>query len=52
MNFHMSFVKRERSKVKMKKFWGTKNPRNFLKGLKQKVDIFIRTRKKKFNPFV
>jgi len=49
MNSTYEFTLKEGPKVKMKFFWGTKNWRNFLEGLKRKVDIFVGT-KNIFNP--
>jgi len=49
MNFSAIFFSKEAPKVKMKNFIGTKSWRKILEGLKQKVDIFIRT-KNIFNP--
>jgi len=39
--FAYDFTLKERQKVKIENFWGAKSQRNFLEGLKQKVDIFI-----------
>ena len=41
MNSTYEFTLNERSKVKMENFLETKSWRNFLEGLKWKVDIFI-----------
>jgi len=45
MNSTYEFTLKEGPKVKIKKNLGTKSLRNFLEGLKQKVDIFIETKK-------
>ena len=50
MNSTYEFTLKERSKVKIKNFWGNKSWRIFLEGLKLKVDIFIGT-KNTFNPY-
>jgi len=42
MNSTYEFTLKKGPKVKMYNFWGTISRRNFLEGLKQKVDIFIR----------
>jgi len=44
MNSTYEFTLKEGPKVKIKNFWRTKSWRNFLKGLKRKVDIFIGTK--------
>ena len=49
MNSRYEFTLNEIPKVKMIFFLGTKSWRNFLEGLKQKVDIFKGT-KNIFNP--
>jgi len=49
MNSTYEFTLKEGPKVKMEKFLRTKSWRNFLEGLKRKVDIFIGT-KNIFNP--
>jgi len=49
MNSIYEFTLKEKQKMKMENFLGTKSHRNFLEGLKQKIDIFIRT-KNIFNP--
>jgi hypothetical protein len=49
MNFTYEFTLKERPKVKMEIFLGTKSWRNFLEGLKRKIDIFIEI-KNIFNP--
>jgi len=51
MNSTYEFILKERPKVKMEIFWTTKSWRNFVKGLKQNVDIFIGT-KNIFNPWL
>jgi len=51
MNSTYGFTLNEGPKVRMGNFWGTKNWRKFLEGLKRKVDIFIRT-KNIFNPAI
>jgi len=50
MNFTYEFTLKERLKVKMENFRGTKNWRKILEGLKRKISIFIGT-KNIFNPF-
>jgi hypothetical protein len=49
MNSTYEFTLKERPKVKMANFLGTKNWRKILEGLKRKVGIFIGT-KNIFNP--
>ena len=49
MNSTYKFTLKDGPKVKMEKILGTESWRNFLKGLKQKIDIFIGT-KNIFNP--
>ena len=44
MNSTYEFTLKEGPKVKMRNFWRTKSWRKILKGLKQKVDIFIGTK--------
>ena len=51
MNSTYEFTLKEEPKVKMEIFWGTKSWRNFIEGLKQKVDIFIGI-KNIFNPII
>jgi len=49
MNSTYEFTLKEGPKVKIKNFRGTKSWRNFLEGLKRKVDTFTGT-KNIFNP--
>jgi len=49
MNSTNEFTLKKGSKVKMENFLGTKNYRNFLEGLKRKVNIFTGI-KNIFNP--
>jgi len=51
MNSTYDFTLKEGPKVKMKNFIGTKSCRNFLEGLKRKVNIFIGI-KNIFNPIL
>jgi len=51
MNSTYEFTLKEGPKVKLEKNLGTKSWRNFLEGLKRKVDIFIGT-KTIFNPYI
>jgi len=45
MNSTYEIILKNGPKVKMENFWATKSWRNFLEGLKQKVDIFIGLKK-------
>jgi len=49
MNSINEFTLKDGLQVNMYNFWGSKSQRNFLEGLKRKVDIFIGT-KNIFNP--